>query len=641
MPVSRDISRFFVFASAALFAGCPPETTDARADCACDVGTCPGTTLPHSADSQADFVITLTELLRVIQFFNTGVFSCAEEGTEDGYTPGPGPQDCASHSSDYAPQDWQIDLGELLRLIQFFNTRGYHECLDVATEDGFCPGPALLIPETPKMPIIMGMEYAVKGMGPLAAMGLPGVKPLPGQFEWIDMQPTPDAPINFARLDILVQEFQCAGFQEIMLGLKHGSTWASIDPDQGLTPGTNYAPKPEYEPLYREWVRAIVERYDYDGVDDMDGLRGPVNHIEIGVEYTSYEPTPPADYLRTLQIAYEAAHAASKTVVVSHVAFLTATVFDNDPAPEEYEAAFAAVAGFGGMHPLADLRAILDRPDIFDSVNIHLLLYPYEIPPTVRWLRYEMAQRGYDKPIVVSDTSPSPFAGFGIATTCSGFPNLLATIFLPAVEADRCRLADYFTLLVNKDPATLEWAYGSNAIDMVKKTVLAAAENIKLINTSFMEDLVFNQPGATAGNAGWAGMADMTTILFDNSRIVGDPRPSWYALKQLAGHFGGYDTVERIESGVEHVFLFSVRDEEGNSAPEFWIAWYEPPGLVLPGDAVPETTFAFAAAGSTPVIERQITALGQTVPDIVAYSVVDEVPQIPLGPTPVFILSGI
>ncbi len=102
-----------------------------------------GAILSHSADPNGDGQINLTELLRVIQFYNSGGFHC-EEGTEDGYAPGPGDQTCAPHSSDYAPSgpDWRIVLTELLRIIQFYNSGGYHPCPDEGTEDGFCPGPA-------------------------------------------------------------------------------------------------------------------------------------------------------------------------------------------------------------------------------------------------------------------------------------------------------------------------------------------------------------------------------------------------------------------------------------------------------------------------------------------------------------------
>ncbi|HNR30595.1 MAG TPA: hypothetical protein PKI11_06875, partial [Candidatus Hydrogenedentes bacterium] len=88
-------------------------------------------------------LIELTELLRVIQFYNSGGFHCADDpsSTEDGYVPGPGAdQGCCPHASDYAPQNWQIALTELLRVIQFYNFPGYHYCPDEGTEDGFCPG---------------------------------------------------------------------------------------------------------------------------------------------------------------------------------------------------------------------------------------------------------------------------------------------------------------------------------------------------------------------------------------------------------------------------------------------------------------------------------------------------------------------
>lgn len=92
----------------------------------------------HSADTTQDRAINLTELLRVIQFFNSQGYYC-QAGTEDGYGPGPGgDQNCRPHDSDYAPQDWMINLTELLRLIQFFNMGGYYACPGENTEDGFC-----------------------------------------------------------------------------------------------------------------------------------------------------------------------------------------------------------------------------------------------------------------------------------------------------------------------------------------------------------------------------------------------------------------------------------------------------------------------------------------------------------------------
>ncbi len=101
-------------------------------------GPCP--VHAHTADQDQDNEISLSELLRAIQFFNSDGFHCLE-GTEDGYATGPGDTaSCAPHACDYNPLDWEIDLSELLRLIQFFNSAGYHACPDVdpPTEDGYC-----------------------------------------------------------------------------------------------------------------------------------------------------------------------------------------------------------------------------------------------------------------------------------------------------------------------------------------------------------------------------------------------------------------------------------------------------------------------------------------------------------------------
>ena len=94
----------------------------------------------HSGDQDGDNVIGLSELLRVIQFFNSTGFQCQED-TEDGYSPEQGNTNCSPHASDYHPNgpDWQIDLSELLRFIQFFNSGHYHACPEQETEDGYCP----------------------------------------------------------------------------------------------------------------------------------------------------------------------------------------------------------------------------------------------------------------------------------------------------------------------------------------------------------------------------------------------------------------------------------------------------------------------------------------------------------------------
>lgn len=94
-----------------------------------------GDRLGHAADKNDDFTLDSSELLRMIQLYNLGEFSCDPAG-EDGFNPGPGDKTCTPHEGDYNPQDWHLDLSEMLRAIQIYNKGGYTRCDE--GEDGFC-----------------------------------------------------------------------------------------------------------------------------------------------------------------------------------------------------------------------------------------------------------------------------------------------------------------------------------------------------------------------------------------------------------------------------------------------------------------------------------------------------------------------
>ena len=116
----------------------------------------------HSADTNQDFRISLFELTRVIELYNTrngtvrtGRYAVATTATEDGFAPDPVTAPSATvtlaryHSADTAStaaRDAKIDLFELTRVIELYNTRSgtvrtgaYHVL--AGTEDGYAPGP--------------------------------------------------------------------------------------------------------------------------------------------------------------------------------------------------------------------------------------------------------------------------------------------------------------------------------------------------------------------------------------------------------------------------------------------------------------------------------------------------------------------
>lgn len=95
----------------------------------------------HTGDTTPDGQFNLSELLRVVQLYNSPAgFSCG--ASEDGYVLGPGSKACTPHGADYEGglPNWSISLTELLRIVQFYNVGGYYACAGSGSEDGYCPG---------------------------------------------------------------------------------------------------------------------------------------------------------------------------------------------------------------------------------------------------------------------------------------------------------------------------------------------------------------------------------------------------------------------------------------------------------------------------------------------------------------------
>ncbi len=102
-----------------------------------DAGTDPtGEGVPHNADTNANFKLSITEILRLIQFYNSDGFHC-QAGTEDGFAPNGGDVTCVRHHSDYLDPEFDLGISEVLRAIQFYNSAGYRR--DMLSEDSFAP----------------------------------------------------------------------------------------------------------------------------------------------------------------------------------------------------------------------------------------------------------------------------------------------------------------------------------------------------------------------------------------------------------------------------------------------------------------------------------------------------------------------
>ena len=111
----------------------------------------------HSADTNSDFKLSLFELTRVIELYNTrngssrtGCYAVATTATEDGFAIDATRLSTATvslaryHAGD-SNRDGKLSLFELTRVIELYNVRAgatrtgaYHA--QGGTEDGFAPG---------------------------------------------------------------------------------------------------------------------------------------------------------------------------------------------------------------------------------------------------------------------------------------------------------------------------------------------------------------------------------------------------------------------------------------------------------------------------------------------------------------------
>ncbi len=304
-----------------------------------------------------------------------------------------------------------------------------------------------------------------------------------------------------------------------------------------------------------------------------------------------------------LELAYHAAHQAYSNVLVAHAAFLTTPVHLIVNKFTEYEKVWANTKRYDKSHGYHDIREILNRPDIFDVVNIHNLGDPYELEHINKWLQLEMSLRNYRKPIIVSDTIPTSYIAWGAATTCKG--KHLGILIPPATEQDRCRLAKYFTKLVNKDKRTIHWTRNFVAADHVQRTIIAAEQGYALINLSFTIDLPFLTAKfmkAGAGISAWGG-----ALALNRRGKIKEMRPLFYSIQQLIQHVNGYNDIQRVSHQNKQVRIYKIN----NMGKTFWIAWHDIGKVLLPDNSEYTKKVSFDVVGDQFQIEKLATAKSQ------------------------------
>ncbi|MFQ5873591.1 MAG: hypothetical protein ACE5JL_07295, partial [Dehalococcoidia bacterium] len=199
-------------------------------------------------------------------------------------------------------------------------------------------------------------------------------RPHPGPFNWHLIEPDYDRRYNWTHTDRYVDTAQNYGFATV------ATIWPFNHHDQMVCNSARPAaggfvfkelPRWLYLPCnmeaYQAFVRAMVERYDGDGMDDYPNLSYPIKYWEVanepemqGPELTFFLGTP-EEYAEIVRATYEAvkgADARAKVIQGGAAGLL-------DRRMREFWEAVFSVPGIGDYFDIANVHSISGSPNLF------------------------------------------------------------------------------------------------------------------------------------------------------------------------------------------------------------------------------------------------------------------------------------
>jgi hypothetical protein len=521
-------------------------------------------------------------------------------------------------------------------------------------------------------------------LGRLETLGTTGGINVNGQGSWAAMQTSATDTINFTTTDAIVKLFQRYGFSFTWY-LRSDAPWAfpnkpDCQPDTilGVVVYHNCAPEPAFEPGWINYIKAVVERYDKDGTDDMPGLDKPVQfyiqqgEIKFGMTGTGDEEAGPFwfdtidNLLRLHRITYQAIREADPTgnsKVVSSGALLWDLYADfpdwpefdpSDPnstirkrlSGENYKASTYTAGwdslkkmldSFGndadgiecdyiGWHPHFSWR-VIDQE--FAFIQAHARNKPIYVDDM--WAN--LFAQGYFAPLpgipgeAQFNAPANPFAGTDWVKKINGdFPN---SLFPGRIDP----YAMLYQKLNQDDQAALDWYYATGARRLVKSFVSAFGEGAERVSFSGTNDVPRSLLPHTRGwPGGWIN-------LLGTHQEGYFEKPQYHTYKLLIEKL--HDFTAATEISVSADPLTRVYEFDRPTRGPVYILWSET------GDAPPELDYRIAT-GDTVTLEAKnnvpelilthiITDTANTEPEVRMIPTQNGLLTIQLGYEPIFL----
>lgn len=443
-------------------------------------------------------------------------------------------------------------------------------------------------------------------------------------YDWEHFEPDPPVQGNhlytWEKMDQLVRKIQDSTpeYLKVVIVIHPMCKWASNPGEFGRIKSLlkkaakpKLPPSPENIVHWQTFMEHLLERYDFDGIEDMPGLKRPFNYWQIGNEYANgnlWKGTA-EQYVAVLKAAYQAKQNANPgaKIIITGLIHLDAVARYDEKRFADLPLRQRALSYV--EHNADFSKTILQRPEYFDIVDFHVFTHfrynPFGIQDAVQWLRNILGDNFNRKTIAVTEWTS--------AMTWFDYP-------------DKKTLNNYL-----KQGETLLAGSGAG-YDKINSAFEAeqARDIVKVWTTMLAQGVSFNiyvqiRDFSEFKNKLW----DKYGLLRAKNRSDKSlqPKPAYYTLKLLAGMIDGFDSVETLSLPPD---FFGYKFN--NKGKEIFVLWKE-------GAPGPLDVRQLNLPSGLVSLVHIITDQNQTVPKREKIEIGRTVRQLPLTDTPVILTS--
>ncbi len=322
-------------------------------------------------------------------------------------------------------------------------------------------------------------------------------------------------------------------------------------------------PAADYEQSYRDWIEALVERYDGDGLDDMPGLQRPILHFQIGNEYSNpmFWLGTIDDYRKLLGLARVAAKTACAEAMIISNGIRWNDLFTGDPQADRFDDVFSSflrqepdeqLRGEWRRH-LEFTRATVLAYDVYDILDAGGNgPYPNASAGYMMWVKQLLGQPGCRTSIWDMEARCEPIL---IKLPGTFHPELAVPSGELLLAAMKSRHGSYHRLAT-------AWYRAEQARELVKVFVKRFAAGFEKVFMGMPKDWD-RSLGALSTRNPFLGLTDSKNT----------PWPAHRAMALLVRELDGFTAVRQVRTGPRvELFEFSFADRNPT-----WVAWRSDP----------------------------------------------------------------